>query len=148
MQYSMPRNRGFTLIELMVVVAIIAILTAIALPSYRDYVIRGNLIEATNQLAASRAQMEQYYQDARSYNTVTGFNWPCSAANIPTSTKWTYACSNMATNTYTITATANAGTPADGFAYSIDQANTQLTTAVIAGWGTAGTTHWIMSKGG
>ncbi len=61
------RAQGFTLIELMIVVAIVAILTTIAYPNYRDYVIRGQLVDATQGLAAVRANMERYFQDNRSY---------------------------------------------------------------------------------
>jgi type IV pilus assembly protein PilE len=52
--------RGFTLIELMITVAVIAILSAVALPSYREYVIRGNVPEATSRLATKQVQMEQF----------------------------------------------------------------------------------------
>ncbi|HTS84956.1 MAG TPA: prepilin-type N-terminal cleavage/methylation domain-containing protein, partial [Usitatibacter sp.] len=58
--------RGFTLIEVMIVVAIIAILAAIAVPSYQDYVTRGRIIEATGGLGDARNKMEQYFQDNRS----------------------------------------------------------------------------------
>jgi len=65
------RQSGFTLIEVMIAVAIVGILIAIALPSYRNYVIRGKLVAGTNALANMRAQMEQYYQDNRTYATVS-----------------------------------------------------------------------------
>ena len=69
-------SQGFTLIELMITVAIVAILAAIAYPNYRNYVIRGQLVDATQGLSAVRANMERYYQDNRSYLAVGAFNPP------------------------------------------------------------------------
>ena len=132
--HSAPmRIKGFTLIEMMVVVAIIAILAAIALPAYSDYVKRANLVDATNQLAASRAQMEQYYQDARKYTTSGPFTSPCAniaSVNLP---KWTFDCpaANLTATTYTIRATGIGAM--NGWVFTIDQLNTQ-TTAAPTGW--------------
>ena len=60
-------TRGFTLIEVMITVAIVAILAAVAVPQYTRYIQRGNLVEATNALAEYRVRMEQFYQDNGSY---------------------------------------------------------------------------------
>ncbi len=65
------RMAGFTLIEVMIVVAIIAILASIALPSYNDYVRRGQIQEAFGYLSDSRVKMEQYFQDNRNYGTAS-----------------------------------------------------------------------------
>ena len=59
-------SRGFTLIEIMIVVAIVAILSAIALPSYSDYVLRSKLPEAFSALSDQRIRLEQYYQGQQS----------------------------------------------------------------------------------
>lgn len=67
MQSSAPSQQGFSLIELMIVVAIIGILAAIAIPQYGDYVRRGKVTEATATLAEYRTRLEQYYQDNRNY---------------------------------------------------------------------------------
>jgi len=66
----------------MIVVAIVAILTTIAYPNYRDYVIRGQLVEGTTALASLRANMERYYQDNRTYITSAAFPSPCATAPI------------------------------------------------------------------
>ena len=59
--------RGFTLIELMIVVTILGILAAIALPAYNDYVRRSRIIEATTAMADARTRMERFYLDNRTY---------------------------------------------------------------------------------
>ena len=70
---------GFTLIEFLIVVALVGFLLTIALPSYQDYVRRGKIGEATSELAAFRARQEQYFQDNRTY--VSGGNLWCSLAD-------------------------------------------------------------------
>jgi type IV pilus assembly protein PilE len=138
-------GRGFTLIEVMITIAIVAILASVALPSYRDYVIRGRLVDATNALSATRARMEQFYQDNRTYvggpcatsQTVKDFTVVCDAtapAAAPTAT------------TYTIRATGSAST--NGFAFSINQDATQQTTSWPSSWGTAPSGNcWAVRKG-
>lgn len=118
--------RGFTLIEVMITVAIVAILASIALPSYSNYVRRGKLQEAFAQMATARAKLEQYYQDYRKYGTANG---SClTNASLSGSTKYfTYTCTVGATDqTYVITATGN--NDLSGYVYTLDQNNAQATT--------------------
>jgi type IV pilus assembly protein PilA len=58
----MNRTQGFTLIELMIVVAIIGILAAIAIPAYQDYTIRAKITEATQMLARAKTGISEYYK--------------------------------------------------------------------------------------
>ncbi len=130
--------RGFSLIEVMIVVAIIGVLAAVALPQYNDYVTRGRLVDAFSQLSAGRVRAEQFYQDNR---TFVGIPCPANTATV------NFACNNPAATaaTYTITATA-VGT-LNGFVFTINQANARATTGVPAGWATnAGC--WVMRRGG
>lgn len=135
-------SRGFTLIELMVVVVIVAILAAIALPMYQDYVTRSKIAEATANLGQLRVRMEQYFQDNRQY--VGG---PC---NPPTAEAkyFTYTCAtSSAPHSYTITATGVAAQGMTGFVYTINEANAKATTGVPSGW-TASATCWVTNKNG
>ncbi len=113
---------GFTLVELMVVVAIIGILFGVALPSYKDYVRRGSLSEATSALSDYRIKMEQYYQDNRNYGGAAcadGASAPAWNTFVPGGHKnFTYACATSAGGQgYTLKATGASGTPAAGHVF-------------------------------
>lgn len=66
------RNQGFTLMELMIVVAVVGILAAIALPSYFSYIVRTNRSQAKQFLEDVANHQEQYRLDARGYTTTIG----------------------------------------------------------------------------
>jgi type IV pilus assembly protein PilE len=137
--------RGFSLIEIMVVVAIVAILASIAVPAYRDYVMRGKLAEAYTVLASQRVKMEQFYQDRRTYDGA------CAAGTVapaPTGTYFTYKC-DIKDQTYTITATGVTAQGVPDFAFTIDQSNNRTTAATHSGWSYPSPNNcWIRSKDG
>jgi prepilin-type N-terminal cleavage/methylation domain-containing protein len=144
------RSQGFTLVELMIVVAIVAILTTIAYPSYRDYVIRGQLVDATQGLAALRANMERYFQDNRTYASAPGFPNPCAPPQAPYAAgKFTISCPTFTAAGFTAQAQGTAGALV-GFTFTVDQNDTQTTTVVppapasFQGCPTA----WITKTGG
>ena len=63
----MRRTKGFTLVELMIAVAIVGILAAVAIPSYQNYVLKANRAEAKSMLMDAASRQEQYYMDNRTY---------------------------------------------------------------------------------
>jgi type IV pilus assembly protein PilE len=144
----MEQQRGFTIIELMIAVAIIAILAAVALPAYNDYVQRSKLVEAFTGLADFRVRMEQFYQDNRRYDGA-GLNGCGSAA--PNSKFFTFACAPGAApaQTYTITATGVANQGLTNFVYTLNEANVRATTTLGTGWtGAPNPACWVRRKDG
>lgn len=142
------RYAGFTMIEVMIAVVIVAILAAIALPGYRDYVQRGKITEATTGLSDFRVRMEQFYQDNRRYD---GAGLGGCGAAVPTAPRYfTYTCVPAAApaQTYVATATGVVGEGMSGFTYTINETNTRQTTAVPAGWAGAGGGCWVIRKSG
>ncbi|XZG70508.1 type IV pilin protein [Chitinibacteraceae bacterium HSL-7] len=131
------KQRGFTLIELMIVIAIISILAAIAIPAYSGYVERAQLTEAQSLLTDMRSRMEQYYNDNRSYGYTDG-NGNCSKSAAGATSVvnfasaeakyFTYSCAVSDTGQgYTITATG-ALSHAAGYIFNIDESGAKGTT--------------------
>lgn len=109
---SVRRVRGFTLIEVMITVVIIAILAAVAYPSYMDYVRRGNRSAAQTFMMTIANRQEQYLLTNRSYAAT-----PAALSLIQppeTTDRYTFAINLPTTTSYTITATATGNQAVDG----------------------------------
>jgi type IV pilus assembly protein PilE len=143
-------QRGFTLIEVMVVVAIVAILASVALPAYTDYIRRGQLPEAFTFLSDYRVKMEQYYQDNRSYGTgstcanATGTGaWNNFVPNGRKNFNFSCALTNSGQG-FTVTATGSSGR-AVGYNYTVNQAGAKATTKFAGA--TVAYTCWASKAG-
>lgn len=148
------RAGGFTLIEVLVTVAIVGILAAIALPSYSDYVQRSKISEAISNLSDMRTRLEQYFLDNRAYPTscvASGAVAP--QINLPAAKKYFAVTCSFAVPapplppTYTITAT---GVTAEGmstsFVYTIKENNTRASAGPSSTY--TNTSCWAIRKNG
>jgi len=129
---SKARQRGVTLIELVVVVMIVGILAAVAIPSYRSYVIRSQRSDAKDALLALATQQEKHYLQCNSYATAIDVATDCAAGELQAAdiskNGWydlTTAAPAPATG-FTVTATAlngeNQWQDAECRTFTVDQA--------------------------
>lgn len=145
--------RGFTLIEMMIVVAMIAILAAIALPSYRRYVTRSKLPQAFALLSGMSLAAQQYYQDNRSYAAAASPGATVCPMAVPTAPNFAFSCSNVGAANITMTATGTAADLSTGqpVVYSVDQAGNRSTSQVPSDWSAlpaGGATCWVRDQSG
>lgn len=124
---KLPSHRGFTLIEVMITCAIVAVLASVAIPSYSRHVMRGNRAAAQQHLIDLAQREQQFLADARIYkDSVSGLNM-----QTPTAVSKWYTISIQIDDgpppKFKITATPTAGSAqaSDG-PISIDQAGAKL----------------------
>jgi type IV pilus assembly protein PilE len=123
----MNSERGFTLIEVMITVAIVAILAAVALPSYTAYVQRSRVPPALDALSSVATRLEQRYQDTGNYGNVAGTACGVTTANTD---NFTISCAldgTVGVQGYLLTATGSG--PVAGYAYTLNHQGARATTA-------------------
>ena len=109
-----PRSsRGFTRVESIVTVAVVAILASLALPSYANSVRRGRIVEARSELAGFGLRMEQSYQAQAGYGKQS-----CTAA-LPTGPHFVFSCT-LLNDGQNFRGTATGRNQMAGYVYSID----------------------------
>lgn len=140
------KSKGFTLIEIMIAVAIVAILAAVALPSYRNYTIRGKIPEATGNLAAKRVKMEQFFQDSRTYVGATAGNSDTTTSKYFDFSATSGGTDSRTTSTYTLYAVGKGAMA--GFNFAVDQTNAKSSTVTgVSGW-SGNPSCWVTRSGG
>ncbi len=172
--HSRPRPiAAFSLIELMIALAIAAIIAVSAVPSYRDHMLRAQIPEATSGLLLTAMRLEQHYQDHRSYaragtGTGTGAavgkdtavgngtgngngdgngngngNGNCGV-NLPASGKFAFSCEvPEGGQSFLLSATGQADTALAGFEYTLDHLGTQRTVSLPTDWGNSPVECWV-----
>lgn len=142
--------RGFTLIELMIAVVVVAVLAAIALPAYTDYVLRSKLTEAHTHLSDLRVKMEQRFQDARTY---AGGSCAPTGASATQIKYFDFSCTDGPDgDSFRIQAAGKAGSDVAGIAFTINESNVRTTvvtggsTVANKGYASNGSC-WVTRKG-
>ena len=112
------------MIELMITVAIVAILASVALPAYTAYIQRSRVPVALDALSAYLTRMEQRYQDVGRYDNAAN---ACAVA-VPTADNFTVTCA-ISNAGQGFTATATGSGPMTGYAFTINHLGVRVTTA-------------------
>ena len=135
---------GFSLVELMIALAVAAIIAAFAIPSYQDHLQRSFLPEASSGLQLSALRLEQYYQDRRSYLDDRG----CGVV-LPAPRRFIFNCIAAADGqSFLLTATGVEQDTMRGFTFTLDEQGNANTTALPDGWGAAPQPCWVTRRGG
>lgn len=134
-------QKGFTLVEILIVVAIIGLLAAVALPGYQDYMKRARVAEATATMTEARIRFTQIYQDYKAYNGGPALPPQCTQ-NGAITTYFDFTCPVVLPASYSISAVGKGSMV--GFSFTVDQTNARTSTNT---WNIVGATCWITRPG-
>jgi type IV pilus assembly protein PilE len=143
----MRRATGFTLIEVLIVVAIVGFLAAIAFPAYTSYIQRSKIAEAVANLSDMRVKLEQHFLDNRTYKGA------CAAGSVApkpagdNAKYFDYECA-LDDTTYVISAKGKAAHALTGLEYTINERNERKTISVPTGWTAPASSCWALKKDG
>jgi type IV pilus assembly protein PilE len=122
-------RRGFTLIELMIVVAVVAILAALAYPSYSRYIFRSRVVPGLDALGVLANRLEQRFQDVGGYGSgIDGRDDAACGVTLPSPPNFTVSCVPSGSGTH-FEATASGSGAAAGVVYTINDTGVRKTTA-------------------
>lgn len=144
--------RGFSLVELMIVVAIISILAAIAVPNYTEHITRSRIIDGVATLSEMRSRMEQHFNDRRAYPTTCIKTVPTADTQIqmPADTEnFAFTCPTALADQYVLRAQGQGRM--SGFRFEINHQGAKTTTlsgGAATGWSGSGKTCWVTGKSG
>lgn len=127
----------------MIALAVAAIIAAITVPTYQDYILRARIPDATSTLSALALRLEQHYQDHHEYgNTKDG----CAVA-MPTHQFFTFECvAENGGQSFLLTANGQGTGQISEFTFTLDQNGNASTTTLPESWGHAPTSCWITKR--
>lgn len=140
---SLYFSKGFSLIELMIALAVAAIIAAIAVPAYQDHMLRAHIPDATSTLSALAMRLEQHYQDHREYGTTKD---GCAVA-MPTHQFFTFNCvAQNGGQSFLLTASGQGKGQISEFAFTLDQNGSAKTTQLPKAWGKTPANCWVTKR--